>query len=529
MDKHTGQIANINNKYVIINDIKFINETPILFSLLPNDIVEYEVILGKINIIRLIERKPQIIMGIIKSLELNKAVICVPGLPKFFSLKINNQNNELTVYSIVILKISINNVEVVEKYDSIRNRINDKSIFVKMYNENSSLCKILPDYVDSESFYSNEIKDLTHLYSFNIDPTESKDFDDAISIDENENKIYIHIVDANEQILKRDEIDINALKQSFTLYLPEHIQNILPSELAENKLSLIRGEDRKTITTEFLIDPINQNILNYSIYKSIIKIKKRYDYEEFNTDLFKFPKLYNFYKRWKRETLNIPHVKLIIDKSTGKLINSRLENNFDDAHKVVETLMILTNLTISKHVSNLFPQRYHSKIKNEFKIESFTNNEIIDSILTIKKFKSAIYDQTKSGHFGLGLSTYTHFTSPIRRYFDVIVHRNLAGVKYTNIEDILDHINNREKYIEKLVECYNNLKFLSYFEENINNIWSCYIISIKSNGLVVMLDENLYEIFIFDSNSTNYKIGDKVNVKIKSIDWINLNVKAKIM
>lgn len=529
MDKCIGQIANINNKYVILNNKKFINEMPILYTLLPNDIVEYEIVSDSINIIKLIERQAQIIFGIVKTLKSDLAVISVPDLPKFFSLELPNNNYNLKEYSVVILKIDSKTIEVIQIYDSIKNRLNDKELFLKMYNEQSNLCSILPDYIFSDSFYTNTFKDLTHLYTFNVDPTESKDFDDAISIDENENKIYIHIVDAHEQIPPLDNLDVNSFKHSFTLYLPEHIENILPADFAENKLSLIQGEERKTITIELLLDSANENIKSYLIYKSVIRIKKRYNYEEFNMDLYKYPTLYSFYKKWKRESFNIPHVKLNIDKVTGKLINSNLENFYDDAHKVIETLMIVANLTISKEVGNLLPQRYHSKIKSEFVITPFTNNTMIDSILSIKKYKPAIYDQYNKGHFGLGLSTYTHFTSPIRRYFDVIIHRMLAGVIYKNADIILNHINSQERYIEKIVDRYSNLKFLSYFEENINNDWSAYVISIKNNGLLVMLHENLFEIFIFDSNPSKYTIGDKVNIKLKNIDWVNLNIKAKIL
>lgn len=527
MEKYIGTIANINNKYVVLNDKRFINETELFKSLLPNDIVEYNICENKINIIKIIQRKEQIILGIIKEIGLEKSIICCPSLPKFFSIEISTQNN-FQLFSVILLKISLNNIDILNIYDSIKNRKNDKYIFINLYEEYSKLCNILPIYKQSKSYYTDDFKDLTHLYTFNVDPTESKDFDDAISIDENENKIYVHIVDANEQIEQMSNIDINSLKDSFTLYLPEHVRNILPSNMAENKLSLIEGQERKTITVEYLIDDKTQNIIGHSVYKSIIKIKKRYDYDEFNKSLYNFQKLLLFYKRWKRQTLNIPNVKLNINKIDGKLTNYKLENNVDDAHKIIETMMILTNLTISEHIGSLIPQRYHSKLKSEFELKSFTNNNIIDSILSIKKFKPAIYDSLNSGHFGLGLKTYTHFTSPIRRYFDVIIHRLLSGTTYENIDEILNHINNKELYVEKLIEIYNNLKFLTYFEDNLNKIWSAYILSITNNGITVILEDNLYELFLFETNK-NFNIYDKVNIKIKNINWLNLNVKAIII
>lgn len=531
METYTGTIANINNKYVILNDKCHIKENKLLHSSLPYDSVEYKVNGDKIEILKIIKREPQILLGIVKSIENKKVTIFFPDLPKFFSVEVEIQKN-LNLYSVVMVMIGLDFVNILHVYDSIKNRQNDRKMFVEFYEKQSKLCCIKPEYQKSICYYTEDYRDLTHLYTFNVDPTESKDFDDAISIDESDSKIYVHIVDANEQINPLCDIDINSLKHAFTLYLPEEVRNILPANLAEDKLSLIEGQERKTITVEFNINRETQEIISHSIYKSLIKIKKRYDYNEFNNCLDSFPFLLSFYNKWKRQTLNIPHLKINVDKSNGKLIDYKLEDYFDDAHKIIETMMILTNLTISKHVGTLIPQRFHSKIKSEAILSTFTNNDVINSIISIKKFKPAIYDATNSGHFGLGLTTYTHFTSPIRRYFDVIIHRLLGGTVYTNIEEILNHINKQEIYIDKLTKCYNNLKLLTYFEENLNKIWKGYVLSIVNNGLSVILEENLYELFIFESAiKTNKKIDlyHEVNIKIYNVNWFNLTVKAIVV
>lgn len=526
-----GTVVNINNKYVILNDKRYIKENNLVYKLLPYDVVEYSILDDKINIINILSRDEQILFGIIKSINNDKMTVFFPNLPKFFILEIPKQLN-VNLFSVVMIKIGLEFVNIINIYDSIKNRINDKKMFLDFYKEQAKLCTIIPCYKESKCHYTDTYKDLTHLFTFNVDPTESKDFDDSISIDEKENKIYIHIVDADSQIEKLSDIDIESFKHSFTFYLPEHVQNILPKSLAEDELSLVEGLERKTITVEFNINPESQDIISHSIYNSTIIIKKKYDYNDFNYCLDKFPSLIKFYNKWKRETLNIPHLKLHVNNKNGKLINYELVNYFDEAHKIIETLMILTNLTISEHIGSFVPQRYHSKIKSEIMLNSFTNNKIIDSILSIKKYKPAVYDSSKSGHFGLGLSTYTHFTSPIRRYFDVVIHRLLAGHTYDNIENILNHINKQEIYIDKLIKCYKNVKLLTYFEENIMNIWSGYVLSIINNGINVILEDNLYELFIFQSEikiSKSINLYDKVNIKIKSINWLNLTLKAIII
>jgi ribonuclease R len=190
--------------------------------------------------------------------------------------------------------------------------------------------------------------------------------------------------------------------------------------------------------------------------------------------------------------------------------------------------MILTNITISKHAPNVIPQRYHSKIPSEFVLEEYFDNEIINAIFSIKQYRPAIYDASQQGHFGLGVSSYTHFTSPIRRYFDVIIHRLVSGVEYENLDIILQHINTREIYIDKLVKLYENLKILSFLESQVPKIWKGYIIKKKAGGYNVLLEDLLYEFFIFDNN---YNLSEKdiVKVKINGIKWHQLEVKAIIV
>ena len=527
-----GTIANINNNYVILNDKRFIEQTELVNKLLPGDIVEYEITKSNtICVSQINSRTSQIVLGIVKKvIQKEKLVeLFYPGFPKKFSPNIEYLD-EYKIGNVIILQINKDNCNILQKYESIQDRSNDKNIILQLYKLNANISNLYPIYKNTVGKYmfTNEYQDLTHLNTFNVDPINSKDFDDAISLDESKNTIYVHIVDAHEEIIPSSSIDINSFLSSFTLYLPEHIENILPEEYAEFKLSLIKDEVRKTITFEYLIEPETQNIVNYKIYKSNIIIKNRYNYDEFNKIIDKFPMLTLFHDKWKRKTMNIPHVKMNIEKETGKLTNYWFETNNDIAHKIIETLMILTNITISKHVPNIIPQRYHSKIPCEFILEEHFDNEIINAIFSIKQYRPAIYDASKEGHFGLGVSSYTHFTSPIRRYFDVIIHRLLSGIEYDNLDIILQHINTREIYIDKLVKLYENLKILSFLESQLKKIWKGYIIKKKAGGYMVLLEDLLYEIFIFDNN---YNLSEKdiVNVKINGIKWHQLEVKAIIV
>jgi ribonuclease R len=527
-----GTIANINNNYVILNDKRFIEQSDIVNKLLPGDIVDYEI--SKTNTICILQintRTPQIVFGIVKKVSQNEKLVELfyPGFPKKFSPNVDF-SDEYKIGNVIILQIDKDNSKILQKYESIQDRSNDKYFILQLYKLNASISNLYPIYKNTigKNMLTDEYQDLTHLDTFNIDPINSKDFDDAISLDESKNTIYVHIVDAHEEIIPSSIIDVNSFLSSFTLYLPEHIENILPKQYAEFNLSLIKNKKRKTITFEYLIDPETQNIVRYKIYKSSIIIKNRYNYEEFNKIIHNFPMLTLFNDKWKRNSLNIPRVRMNIHPKTGKLTNYWLEPINDNAHKLIETLMILTNITVSKHVPNIIPQRYHDKIKSEFVLEEYFDNEIINAIFSIKQYRQAIYDDTKEGHFGLGLSSYTHFTSPIRRYFDVIIHRLLSGIEYDNLDIILQHINTREIYIDKLVKLYENLKILSFLESHLKKIWKGYVIKKKAGGYMVLLEDLLYEFFIFDNN---YNLSEKdiVKVKINGIKWHQLEVKAIIV
>ena len=524
-----GTISNINNKYVVLGDKRFIENTNVVKTLMPHDIVEYNINSeNKINIVRIVERTPQIICGIVKSIGETCEIFCV-GLPKSYS-PIIKYNPKFNIESVLLLKVDMNDIQILDIYDSIRNRKIDDEIILKMYNYKKMLCPIKPECsLKNNNYYTDGFQDLTHLQTFNVDPTLSKDFDDALSLDPLNNKIYVHIVDADEQIKESSNIDIQAFISSFTLYLPNHVENILPKDYAENKLSLVKGKKRKTITVEFVITPETQNVLSYKIYKSEIIIKNRYDYNEFNSIISEFPQLVNFYERWKKPTINVPHLKMNINKNTGLLDSYTFETNFDIAHKIIETLMVLTNMTISKHIPEIIPQRYHCKNKKEFQLISISGNEIIDSILSIKQYRPAMYDSINEGHFGLGLKSYTHFTSPIRRYFDVIIHRILAGYEYQNLLEVLEHINKQELYVEKIVKHYGNLKIISYLDLHKNKSWKGYVISKTDIGVVVILEDLLYEIFIFKTTNVVYQINEVVYVKINSIKWTTLDIKAIIL
>lgn len=525
-----GTIALIHSKYVVLNQKKRIVDSPILSYLLPNDTIEYDEIEGEIHIRQLIQRKRQFFMAIstVSTVSVSEISIFSYGLPKFFRPLLLSQSEKISTGDVLIIEATIDGMSIYRSYGSIQNRLNDKEIITELYHLNSMCADIPLQYThDGTVYYTKEYRDLTHLHTFNVDPTHSKDFDDAISVEYN--KIYVHIVDAHSTIPMHSEIEKQAFAHAFTLYLPEGNSNILPKELAEHKLSLVKGERRNVITIEFSINEINE-IASYEIYPSSIIIKERYDYVEFGKRLNEFPFLVQFVDKWKKETLPVPHVAFDIDEN-GKISRHYYEKNNDQAHKIIETLMILTNMTISQHIPHKIPQRYHTKIKNfDMPIAPITDNEMVNAVLTVKKYRNAAYDSHNSGHFGLKLPSYTHFTSPIRRYFDVILHRMLAGYHLKNIDDVLEHVNQREHSIDQLVTIYRTLKILEYMERiknTPNHAIHGYVLSSADKGVVVLLEDFLYEAFVFTPRV--FTVGEKVNVMVTDVSWLSMSMKIKLI
>ena len=519
-----GTIALIHSKYVVLNQKKRVIESPILSYLLPNDIIEYDEIEGEIHIRRLFERSRQFFMAVVNERDDNHVSIFAYGFPKFFRPSFSRC--DVALGDVLIIEATIDGMSIYRSYGSIQNRSIDKEVITELYHLNSMDAKNdIPLHYshDGVVYYTQEYRDLTHLHTFNVDPTHSKDFDDAISVDGD--KIYVHIVDAHSTIPMHSEIEKQAFSHAFTLYLPEGNQNILPRELAEHKLSLVKGERRDVITIEYSIDDVFQ-VKSYEIYPSSIIIKERYDYAQFGRRLSEFPFLVQFVEKWKKETLPVPYVKLEIDDN-GKICHHYYETNNDQAHKIIETLMILTNITISQHIPHKIPQRYHTKIKNDHPVIPITDNEMVNAILTVKKYRNAIYDSQNSGHFGLKLASYTHFTSPIRRYFDVILHRLLAGYHLKNLDEVLEHVNQRENSIDQLVTVYRTLKILDYMESIKNTPIQGYILSTTDKGVVVLLEDFLYEAFVFTPRS--FTIGEKVSVMVTDVSWLAMTMKIKMI
>jgi ribonuclease R len=410
--------------------------------------------------IRVLDRKPQNTIGIVRGISGGRAYLYCPLISPFYNPSVSHiADIQLVIGTRVLLHITKDVCEVKQVWTHISDRRADKDIIDGMYNLTPHINTSPRTY--SAPLYTKPFQNLNALPTFTVDPTESRDFDDAISIVGN--TVYVHIVDIHHLMPPDSELEKEAARLAFTLYTPEGNHNIVPSEYAESEWSLIKGVERRVITIEIRYTTDEYNIESYDIYPSTIIVKERYDYEHApSVDIAK-----SLAERTKRTVYTIPQLKLSIDPSSGKVFQVKHMYSNDEAHRMIEIFMVTANMIVSEHLRSRspsyanIPQRFHTKLRG-LPTHPPSGDAVVDSFLAIKTFAYALYDSEKCGHYGLNLSSYTHFTSPIRRYFDVILHRMLAGAEYDAVElqTILSHINARELVISSLSQLYQRWKLL---------------------------------------------------------------------
>ena len=321
-------------------------------------------------------------------------------------------------------------------------------------------------------------KDLRDQVCFTIDPERAKDFDDAVAIEmtpEGHYRLWVHIADVSYFVKEGSHIDKEAFRRGFTFYLPDRALHMLPEKLSADLCSLKPHEDRLAFTCEMVFDK-KGNLVRYDIYESVIRSKARLTYEEALKLIVGDPMLENKYpylveplrlmedlyrilsrKRWEKGSIDfdLPESEVVVNEFGEPVAVIPYERH--TAHKIIEHFMVSANETVAMHLQNMgYPCLYRvhekpdpDKVNNLIEIlgglgykvkkvslepkffqkiiEDFEGRpeENLVRFLTLRSMKRAYYSPHNTGHFGLASEHYAHFTSPIRRYTDIIVHRLL--------------------------------------------------------------------------------------------------------
>ena len=461
------------------------------------------------------------------------------------------------------------------------------------------------DKLPNEVFEKEKVgrRDLTNEVIFTIDGDDTKDIDDAISIDrKGDNYILgVHIADVSYYVRPNTKLDAEAYERGTSVYLADRVIPMLPHKLSNGICSLNPNVERLAMSCVMEIDK-NGNVVDYEIFESVIKSRIQMTYKKVNKILEEneIPEGYEPYadklrlmselasilrkNKEKRGYIDfdLDEAKIIVDEN-GKAIDVKLRDR-GTGERLIEDFMIAANETVATHIYYMelpFIYRVHGEPSEE-KINNFMRfvgilgykvNARIDKItpqvmqdilgqlkdkkefhllsaLLLRSMQKAVYDSTNIGHFGIASKCYTHFTSPIRRYPDTIVHRLLRTYLFENkINKETIEFYERQMPIYALhtstcerraIECereVDDMKKAEYMMSHVGEEFEGMISSVLNFGMfvelpnlvegLIRLDSLKDDFYTYDEstftirgnkNKRGYRLGDKVRVKVVAAD-----------
>ncbi|WP_304354650.1 ribonuclease R family protein [Brachyspira innocens] len=479
----------------------------------------------------------------------------------------------------------------------VKNAKEDSKIIAKAYNIKQDFSEELIKYAEkiNEAANFNNIEedriDLRNLKTITIDSESSKDLDDALSIekqDDDNYKVYIHISDVSHFIELNSPLDIEARSRGNSTYLIDEVYNMFPEILSNNVISLNENTDRFAMT---LLVHINNKgeVLSSEVFKSVINSNRKlsYDYVEDIIDkkcqdedwlmvlidnaLTIKNLLYNRRKEGRGVEFDNQDIKIVLNDD-GIPIEFYAEEK-KQSMSIVEELMLLANSEIAKKLSKYDGAiyRYHGVPDeyrfNNFKIlahnKGYDLKELSDKSYDIKEFVDRVrgkqeenllipvllrsmtpssYSIVNKSHFGLGLDYYTYFTSPIRRYADLLIHRIVKDTILSGKEvieeslknickDSIDSLSLLDKTSKKAERYTRQIKVARYMKDRLGDEYYGVISSISPKGIYVEIEgldiEGFIESIYIGSNYRFYQ--DMQSVYIDKIKAYELGNRVKVL
>ncbi len=438
-------------------------------------------------------------------------------------------------------------------------------------------------------------KDCRELLTFTIDPADAKDFDDAISIHRNENghlEIGVHIADVSHYIHPGSAMDTEGYSRATSVYLPDRVDPMLPEKISNELCSLRPNEDKLTFSVIFEINKEAQ-VKKYWIGKTVIHSNHRFTYEEVQDTIDQkdglhvdeIHELNDLAQKLRKErfangaiNFSSQEIRFKLDDKAKPVAVIIKENK--EAHQLIEEFMLLANRSVATYVSEKkinkkpipFPYRVHDtpdeqkllpfiefakKFGYRFNIstpekmaESY--NKMLHAIkgkpeqhvleqLGIRTMAKAAYTPENIGHYGLGFENYCHFTSPIRRYPDILAHRVIQSLLEkkpiidSEMDDKCRHCSERERAAMDAERAANKYKQVEFMQQFMGENFDCVISGVasfgvfaetilhKCEGMISMVSLNDYDDFSYIQNDycilgkrsgKTFRIGDKINIKV---------------
>ncbi len=453
----------------------------------------------------------------------------------------------------------------------------------------------LPDLISADEIARR--KDCRELLTFTIDPVDARDFDDALSIRLIRNGLWeigVHIADVSHYVLPGSKLDDCAYERATSVYLPDRVNPMLPERISNELCSLRPHEDKCTFSVIFEIND-KAEVKHSWIGRTVIHSNRRFTYEEaqtiietrtgdHNQEIFILNDLAQKLrrKRFRNGAINFSsqEVRFTLDEK-GKPIGIVVKES-KEAHQLIEEFMLLANRSVAEYAAKIkvnkkplpFPYRIHDTPDDEklkpfvafaakfgYKFDMKSEEEVARSFnkllaevqgkpeqhvleqLGIRTMAKAVYTSENIGHYGLGFEHYAHFTSPIRRYPDVMVHRILqecldkAPVADKKMEEKCKHTSERERAAMECERAGNKYKQVEFMQDYVGEEFQGVISGVaafgfwvetvahKCEGLVSVRDLLLYDDFRHDE--TDYAlVGMRTGRKFRMGDIITIKVVA---
>ena len=563
------------------------------------------------EVVQIIERGIEQVVGVVEKYRNNYRIIPFSRNFQGHII-IKNSSKELNDDDVVICKIekypSQNNFatgRILEKIGTLSDKDIDNKIVMYKY----ALTHDFPSEVmqECESIENGTFKinkknltDFRELYTVTIDGESARDFDDAISISKkgHDYELYVHIADVSRFVERGSYLNKEAMERGTSVYFPEFAIPMLPEVLSNGVCSLVPHEDRYTVTCRMVFDKSGHK-KEAEFYRSVINSNHRLTYNYVN-DIFNNTvesddeKLIPFLQTAKELTeillikrekdgvidFDLPEAEFFFDNE-GEIIDIKpRERGY--AERLIECFMIAANESAAEYFEEhdlkgiyrvhgepdvkkiddwiemarnfglkVPPVEYPvtpETVSELSKIASSSKHADLLGSLLIRSMMRAEYTTENQGHFGLASSAYTHFTSPIRRYPDLLVHRALlAGLKLGSISEPLEelkelaaHCSKRERVAQDAEHDIGAFKKLEYISSHYDDIFTGYINRITGNGIFIYIEKLMmtgyidysyidFDIFykygesaIGDRSGERYRVGDKIRVVPYKLDIASL-------